>query len=67
MTFDVTKFALEVTSASLAAVVVAQFQFATPDDIGEQAVETALTRLQGTLEGLVLLDGDDEEVLSANI
>ena len=69
MTVDLAKFALQVTLASLATVVVAQLPATTLGGVGEQAVEAASASLSGTLGGLTLRDDNDEaaEVLRGEV
>ena len=67
MTVDVAKFALQLTCATLAAVLAAQLPTTTVGAVGEEAVGFCLSRIQERLEGVVLHDDGTAEVLREEV
>ena len=67
MTVDVAKFALQLTCATLAAVLAAQPPTTTAGAVGEEAVGFCLSRIQERLEGVVLHDDGTAEVLREEV
>ena len=67
ITVDVAKFALQLTCATLAAVLAAQPPTTTAGAVGEEAVGFCLSRIQERLEGVVLHDDGTAEVLREEV